>query len=187
MRRGRARRAPSSRKRIADRYANFLTKSATHPRRRSARRYGSTPSHPMRICRGFNDGALFARWLQLGAGHFRQRPGDGCSDETLGSILEPLQLRRHQADRGLVSRDGIIPITADQDTAWGCRADCRGRARVLGRHCRTDPADSGNVACLTPGRCYSDDTQLSLQSTRSAERGSRCLTFCTGTNTAGAF
>jgi len=83
----------------------------------------------------------------------------------------PEPRRRHQADGGLVSRTGIVPITADQDTA-GPMARYRGP---------TPPSFSaswpGSIPgprhrrCLTPGNCFTDYTRF-LKRARFAARAS---------------
>jgi amidase len=61
---------------------------------------------------------------------------------------------------GLVSRDGIIPITADQDTAGPLARTVTDAAIVLGVIAGFDPNDSATAACLVPGNCFSDYTQF---------------------------
>jgi amidase len=60
----------------------------------------------------------------------------------------------------LISRDGIIPITADQDTAGPLTRTVRDAAIVLGAIAGFDPKDPATEACLVPGNCYSDYTQF---------------------------
>jgi len=59
---------------------------------------------------------------------------------------------------GLVSRDGIIPIAADQDTAGPLARTVRDAAIVLGVIAGYDPNDPATAACLTPGNCFNDYT-----------------------------
>jgi len=83
--------------------------------------------------------------------------------ETSGSILSPGTqnlLVGIKPTVGLVSRDGIIPITADQDTAGPLARTVTDAAKVLGVIAGRDPADPATAACLTPGRCFSDYTRF---------------------------
>jgi amidase len=59
-----------------------------------------------------------------------------------------------------VSRDGIVPITADQDTAGPLARTVTDAAKVLGVIAGFDPNDSATSACLKPGKCFSDYTQF---------------------------
>jgi amidase len=59
-----------------------------------------------------------------------------------------------------VSRDGIIPITADQDTAGPIARTVEDAARLLGVLAGFDPADPATNACLTAGKCFDDYTQF---------------------------
>ena len=61
---------------------------------------------------------------------------------------------------GLVSRDGIIPITADQDTAGPLARTVTDAAIVLGVIAGYDPADPATRACLIPGNCYRNYTRF---------------------------
>jgi amidase len=87
----------------------------------------------------------------------------GIGTETSGSILSPGTangLVGIKPTVGLVSRDGIIPITADQDTAGPLTRTVRDAAIVLGVIAGFDPNDAATEACLTPGNCYTDYTQF---------------------------
>jgi amidase len=87
----------------------------------------------------------------------------GIGTETSGSILSPGTangLVGIKPTVGLVSRDGIIPITADQDTAGPLARSVTDAAIVLGVIAGFDPNDPATVACLTPGNCFSDYTQF---------------------------
>ena len=83
--------------------------------------------------------------------------------ETSGSILSPASANGVVGIKptvGLVSRDGIIPITADQDTAGPITRTVRDAALLLGVIAGFDPNDSATAACLTPGNCFADYTQF---------------------------
>ena len=83
--------------------------------------------------------------------------------ETSGSILSPASANGVVGIKptvGLVSRDGIIPITADQDTAGPIARTVTDAALLLGVIAGQDPNDAATVPCLTPGNCFSDYTRF---------------------------
>jgi amidase len=83
--------------------------------------------------------------------------------ETSGSILSPGTqnlLVGIKPTVGLVSRDGIVPITADQDTAGPLARTVTDAAKVLGAIAGNDPSDPATAACLKPGNCFTDYTQF---------------------------
>ena len=87
----------------------------------------------------------------------------GIGTETSGSILSPGTqnlLVGIKPTVGLVSRDGIIPITADQDTAGPLARTVEDAAKVLGVIAGFDPNDAATGACLTPGNCLNDYTRF---------------------------
>ena len=87
----------------------------------------------------------------------------GIGTETSGSILSPGTANGVVGIKptvGLVSRDGIIPITADQDTAGPLARTVRDAAIVLGVIAGFDRRDPATAACLTPGHCFHDYTQF---------------------------
>ena len=87
----------------------------------------------------------------------------GVGTETSGSILSPgtaNMLVGIKPTVGLISRDGIIPIAADQDTAGPLARTVRDAAILLGVMAGFDPHDPATEACLVPGNCFSDYTQF---------------------------
>ena len=83
--------------------------------------------------------------------------------ETSGSILSPASANMAVGIKptvGLISRDGIIPITADQDTAGPIARTVTDAAILLGVLAGHDPSDAATNACLTPGNCFSDYTRF---------------------------
>jgi amidase len=79
--------------------------------------------------------------------------------ETSGSILSPANANGVVGIKptvGLVSRTGIIPITADQDTAGPLARTVTDAAIVLGVIAGYDPADPATAACLVPDTCFAD-------------------------------
>src|SRR5882757_9896500 len=85
----------------------------------------------------------------------------GVGTETSGSILSPATqnlLVGIKPTVGLVSRTGIVPITADQDTAGPMARTVTDAAKLLGVLAGFDPQDPATAACLTPGKCFTDYT-----------------------------
>jgi amidase len=85
----------------------------------------------------------------------------GVGTETSGSILSPgtaNMLVGIKPTVGLISRDGIIPITADQDTAGPLARTVTDAAILLGVMAGFDPADPATAACLHRGSCFDDYT-----------------------------
>jgi amidase len=83
--------------------------------------------------------------------------------ETSGSILSPGTANGVVGIKptlGLVSRDGILPITADQDTAGPLARTVTDAAILLGVISGHDPNDAATAACLVPGNCQSDYTKF---------------------------
>jgi amidase len=111
----------------------------------------------------------------------------GIGTETSGSILSPGTqnlLVGIKPTVGLVSRDGIIPITADQDTAGPLARTVEDAAKVLGVIAGFDPHDPATRACLTPGNCLRDYTKFLK---KNALKGARIAVphFSYWTNAAG--
>jgi amidase len=87
----------------------------------------------------------------------------GIGTETSGSILSPGTMNMLVGIKptvGLVSRDGIIPIAADQDTAGPLARTVRDAAIVLGAIAGFDPKDPETFVCNRPNNCFSDYTQF---------------------------
>ena len=83
--------------------------------------------------------------------------------ETSGSILSPASANGVVGIKptvGLVSRTGILPITADQDTAGPIARTVADAAALLGVIAGFDASDPATFACLTPGTCFSDYTKF---------------------------
>jgi amidase len=83
--------------------------------------------------------------------------------ETSGSILSPsnqTMLAGIKPTVGLISRYGVIPITADQDTAGPMTRDVASAAIMLGVLQGFDPNDPATAPCLTPGNCFDNYTEF---------------------------
>lgn len=87
----------------------------------------------------------------------------GVGTETSGSILSPSgqnMVVGIKPTLGLVSRNGIVPITADQDTAGPIARTVTDAAKLLGVLAGFDEKDPATRACLTEGNCFRDYTQF---------------------------
>jgi len=87
----------------------------------------------------------------------------GIGTETSGSILSPGTANGVVGIKptvGLVSRDGILPITADQDTAGPLARTVTDAAIMLSVIAGHDPNDAATAACLIPGNCQNDYTKF---------------------------
>jgi amidase len=83
--------------------------------------------------------------------------------ETSGSILSPASQNGVVGIKptvGLVSRTGILPITADQDTAGPIARTVTDAAILLGVIAGFDPDDPATMPCLVPGNCRRDYTRF---------------------------
>ena len=83
--------------------------------------------------------------------------------ETSGSILSPGSSNGVVGIKptvGLVSRAGILPITADQDTAGPLARTVTDAAILLSEVAGHDPNDPATAPCLVPGNCFSDYTKF---------------------------
>lgn len=132
--------------------------------------FGFNPYYPVtdpRTTPPFNDGRPA---LQTGGSSSGSGIGVNASlvtvaigTETSGSILSPASANGVVGIKptvGLVSRTGILPITADQDTAGPLARTVADAAALLGVIAGYDPNDSATAPCLTPGKCFSDYTQF---------------------------
>lgn len=132
--------------------------------------YGFNPYDPRpdpRTAFGLNDGRP-----ALATGGSSSGPGIavsanlaaiGVGTETSGSILSPStqnMLVGIKPTVGLISRSGIVPITADQDTAGPMARTVSDAAKLLGVLAGFDPNDPATAACLTAGKCLSDYTRF---------------------------
>jgi len=83
--------------------------------------------------------------------------------ETSGSILSPGSSNGVVGIKptvGLVSRNGILPITADQDTAGPLARTVTDAAILLSEIAGHDANDVATAPCLVPGNCFSDYTKF---------------------------
>jgi amidase len=155
-------------------FANFLT-NGMPAGYSSLGGYGFNPYDPRTdprpdldaLLRPFNDGrpALTPGGSSSGPGIAvaANLAAVGIGTETSGSILSPGTANGVVGIKptvGLISRDGIIPITADQDTAGPLARTVTDAAIVLGVIAGFDPNDPATRACLTPGNCFHDYTRF---------------------------
>lgn len=155
-------------------FANFLT-NGMPAGYSSLGGYGFNPYDPRpdprvaldALMRPFNDGrpALTPGGSSSGPGIAvaANLAAAGVGTETSGSILSPGTangLVGIKPTVGLISRDGIIPITADQDTAGPLTRTVTDAAILLGVMAGFDPGDSATRACLRPGNCHRDYTRF---------------------------
>jgi amidase len=83
--------------------------------------------------------------------------------ETSGSILSPSSsngVAGIKPTLGLVSRTGILPITANQDTAGPIGRTVTDVATLLGVIAGFDREDPATLPCLVPGTCHRDYTRF---------------------------
>jgi amidase len=130
--------------------------------------YGMNPYDPRRDPRpgtdGFNlpfaDGrpAMSVAGSSSGIGTAASLWAANVGTETSGSILSPsnqLMLAGIKPTLGRISRWGVIPITADQDTAGPMARNVTDTAIMLGAMEGVDPNDPATTTCSPPpGRDY---------------------------------
>jgi amidase len=133
-------------------------------------RFGFNPYDPRvdpRTVAPFNDGRPV-----LGTGGSSSGSGIGVASnlvtiaigtETSGSILSPGTANNIVGIKptlGLVSRTGILPITADQDTAGPLARTVTDAAIMLGEVAGFDISDGATSPCLVRGNCFKDYTKF---------------------------
>src|SRR5437879_5970796 len=124
--------------------------------------FGMNPYDPRRDPREAADGraALFPGGSSSGIGTAANLWAANVGTETSGSILTPwkgMMLAGIKPQVGRVSRYGVIPITADQDTAGAMAKTAADAAIVLGamEGASPDPNDPATRTCMSPpGRDY---------------------------------
>jgi amidase len=123
--------------------------------------YGYNPYDPRPDPRDtFNDGrpAMGTGGSSSGIGTALSFWAASVGTETSGSILSPSNqnmLAGIKPTVGLISRYGIAPITADQDTAGPMARTVADAAILLGGMVGFDPKDPATAGCLLPpGRDY---------------------------------
>ncbi len=120
--------------------------------------YGLNPYDPRPDPRaGFNDGrpALFTGGSSSGIGTAASLWAASVGTETSGSILSPTNqnmLAGIKPTVGRISRYGVIPITADQDTPGPMARTVEDAAIMLGamEGAQPDPNDPATKACTPP-------------------------------------
>jgi len=83
--------------------------------------------------------------------------------ETSGSILSPASANGIVGIKptlGLVSRRGILPLSADQDTAGPLARSVTDAAVLLGVLAGFDAEDPATLPCQSAGNCFDDYTQF---------------------------
>ena len=130
--------------------------------------YGMNPYDPRRDPRPGNDGfglpfadgrpAMSVAGSSSGIGTAASLWAANVGSETSGSILSPsnsLMLVGIKPTIGRISRWGVIPITADQDTAGPLARNVTDAAIMLGGMEGADPRDATTTLCTPPpGRDY---------------------------------
>ena len=163
-------------------FANFLT-AGMPTGYSSLGNYGFNPYDPRELPGGDGRPVLQTGGSSSGSGIGvnANLAAVAIGTETSGSILSPANANGVVGIKptvGLVSRDGIIPITADQDTAGPITRTVEDAAILLGAIAGHDPSDSATAACLTPGNCFSDYTKFL---DKKALKGARLAVFSPAT------
>ena len=145
-------------------FANFVT-NGMPAGYSSLGNYGFNPYNPVALPGGVGRPLLSPSGSSSGSGIAAAANLSALTigTETSGSILSPANANGIVGIKptvGLVSRDGIIPITADQDTAGPMTRTVADAALLLGVIAGYDVADPATAVCQTPGNCYSDYTQF---------------------------
>lgn len=145
-------------------FANFLT-SGMPGGYSSLGGYGFNPYDPRPLPDGDGRPVLSPSGSSSGSGiaPAANLTAVAIGTETSGSILGPGGANGIVGIKptvGLVSREGIIPITADQDTAGPLARTVTDAAIVLGVIAGYDRNDSATRACLVPGNCFRDYTRF---------------------------
>lgn len=145
-------------------FANFLT-NGMPTGYSSLGGYGFNPYDPRQLPGGDGRPVLATGGSSSGSGIAvsANLVAVAVGTETSGSILSPASGNMAVGVKptvGLISRDGIIPITADQDTAGPITRTVTDAAILLGVLAGHDPTDAATDACLTPGNCFSDYTRF---------------------------
>jgi amidase len=118
--------------------------------------YGMNPYDPRPDPRaGTNDGrpVMSPAGSSSGIGTAANLWAANVGSETSGSVLSPSNasmLVGIKPTLGLISRHGIIPITADQDTAGPMAKTVTDAAIMLGAMAGSDPNDAATNRCLPP-------------------------------------
>ncbi len=155
-------------------YANFLT-TGMPAGYSSLGNYGFNPYDPRPLPGGDGRPVLSTGGSSSGSGIGvnANLVTVAVGTETSGSILSPASANGVVGIKptvGLISRDGIIPITADQDTAGPIARTVTDAAILLGVLAGFDRNDPATAACLQPGNCFHDYTRFLR---RRALRGAR--------------
>ena len=145
-------------------YANFLT-GGMPAGYSSLGSYGFNPYYPVAQPGGDGRPALSPSGSSSGPGiaAAANLAAVCIGTETSGSIIGPATAEGIVGIKptvGLVSRSGIVPISADQDTAGPLARTVQDAAIVLGVIAGFDPNDPATAACLIKGNAFTDYTKF---------------------------